>query len=44
MVENLREKALAAYEGIFENQEFIEVDGYKYYMELTSHKGLRLRN
>ena len=42
MVENLREKALSAYEGIFNNIDTIEIDGYKYYLDFTSRKGLRL--
>ena len=42
MVENLREKALTAYEGIFNNMETIELWGYKYYLEYTPRKGLRL--
>jgi hypothetical protein len=42
MVENLREKALSAFEGIFNNFETIEIDGYNYYLDFTSRKGLRL--
>ena len=42
MVENLREKALAAYEGIFNNIETIEINGYTYHVDFTSRKGLRL--
>jgi hypothetical protein len=42
MVENLREKALAAYEGIFNNQESIEIEGYTYSLDQTPRKGLRL--
>ena len=41
-VENLREKALKAYEGIFNNMETIEIDGRRYQMDYTSRKGLRL--
>ena len=41
MVENLREKALTAYEGIFNNQETIEIDGYTYHLDRTPRKGLR---
>ena len=44
MVENLREKALVAYEAIFSNQETIEVDGYKYHMEYSSLQNLRKFN
>lgn len=33
MVENLKEIAITAYEGIFNNQESIEIDGYRYYLE-----------
>ena len=42
MVENLREKALTAYEGIFNNQETIEIDGYTYHLDNTPSKGLRV--
>jgi hypothetical protein len=42
MVENLREKALAAYEGIFNDLETIKIDGNTYHMDYTSRKGLRL--
>ena len=42
MVENLREKALTAHEGIFNDLETIEVDGETYHMDYTSRKGLRL--
>jgi hypothetical protein len=42
MVENLREKALAAYQGIFNNMETIEIEGYTYHLDFTSRKGLRL--
>ena len=42
MVENLRKKALIVYEGIFNKQEIIEIDRYKYYMKYNSRKGLRL--
>ena len=42
MVEKLREKALAAYEGIFNNQESIEIDGYTYHLDTTPRKNLRL--
>jgi hypothetical protein len=41
MVENLREKALKAYEAIFNNQETVEIDGEKYYLIYTSIKNLR---
>jgi hypothetical protein len=42
MVENLREKALIAFNGIFNNFETIEIDGYSYHMDYTSRSGLRL--
>ena len=41
MVENLREKALKAYEAIFSNQETIEIDGHTYHMEYTCIQNLR---
>ena len=41
MVENLREKALAAYTGIFNDQDFIEVSGKRYYLQYTSFQQLR---
>jgi hypothetical protein len=44
MVENLRKKALKAYEGIFNNMETIEIDGYRYHMDYTSIQGLRKYN
>jgi hypothetical protein len=44
MVENLREKALTAYNGIFNNLETIEIDGYAFHMDYTSRAGLRLFN
>jgi hypothetical protein len=44
MAENLEEKALAAYHGIFNNQEYIEVDGEKYYLEYTSLQHIRKFN
>ena len=42
MVENLRIKALKIYEGIFNIQEAIDIDGYTYHLDYTSRKGLRL--
>ena len=42
MVENLREKALIAYDGIFNNHETIEIEGISYYLDHSSSKGLRL--
>ena len=42
MVENLCEKALAAYNGIFNNQETMEIEGISYYLDHTISKGLRL--
>ena len=42
MVENLQEKALTAYNGIFNNLETIELDGYTYPKDYTSRTGLRL--
>lgn len=42
MVENLREKALTAYYGIFNNLETILIDEYSIYMDRTSRSGLRL--
>ena len=42
MVENLRKKALTAYEGIFNNMDTIEIDGYTYHMDYTSRTRLRL--
>ena len=42
MVENLREKALTAYDGIFNNSETIEIDGFTYHLDHTSRAGLRL--
>lgn len=44
MVENLKEKALKAYEAIFNNQEVIEIDGYRYHLEYTSLQDLRKFN
>jgi len=41
MVENLKAKALAAYNGIFNNQESIEIEGYTYHLDHTPRKGLR---
>ena len=41
MVENLREKALAAYDGVFNNFETIKIEGYTYYLDHTPRKGLR---
>jgi len=41
MVENLREKALAAYTGIFNNQDSIEESGKRYYLQYTSLQQLR---
>jgi hypothetical protein len=43
-VENLREKALPAYHGIFNNLDVIEVDGNKYYVQYTSLQELRKFN
>ena len=42
MVENLQEKALTAYNGIFNNLETIELDDYTYHKDYTSRTGLRL--
>ena len=41
MVENLREKALTAYNGVFNDLETIEIDGDTYHMDYTSLKGFR---
>lgn len=41
MVENLREKALKAYEAIFNDQETVEIEGRVYNMEYTSIQNLR---
>jgi len=41
MVQNLREKALAAYEAIFSDQKMIEVEGRMFTMEYSSVQGLR---
>jgi hypothetical protein len=41
---NLREKALKAYEGIFNKMETIEINGYMHHMEYTSIQGLRKYN
>ena len=42
MAENLKEKALTAYDGIFNDKETIEIDGNTYHLDHTSRKGLRL--
>ena len=44
MVENLQDKALTAYHGIFNNQEVIEIDGKRYYLQYTSLQELRKYN
>jgi hypothetical protein len=44
MGEKLRDKALKAYEAIFNNQETIEIDGYTYHMDYTSLQNLRKFN
>jgi len=41
MVENLREKALKAYEVIFNDQDSVEIDGDHYHLDYTSLQGLR---
>ncbi len=41
-LENMREKALKAYEAIFSNQESILIDGIEYIMERTPRVNLRL--
>ena len=41
MVENLKEKALTAFDGIFNNIETIEIDGDRYFLDHTPRKGLR---
>ncbi len=41
MVENLREKALKAYDALFGDRDTVEIDGKTYYMEYTSIQGLR---
>lgn len=38
MVENPREKALTAYEGIFNKKETIEIDEYTYHLDLANRK------
>ena len=40
-MENMREKALKAYEAIFSNQETVEIEGIKYIMERTPSASLR---
>jgi hypothetical protein len=44
MVENLGKKALVAFHGIFNNKEFIELNGYKYFLQYTSIQQLRKYN
>lgn len=44
MVENLHEKALIAYEAIFNNKELIEVEGRFYHISYTSVQNLRKFN
>lgn len=41
MVENLREKALKAYEALFNDQDFVVIDGARYTLDYTSLQGLR---
>jgi hypothetical protein len=41
ILENMREKALIAYEAIFSNQESILIDGIDYSMEKTPKANLR---
>jgi len=40
-MENMKEKALKAYEAIFSNQETVEIDGTEYRMERTPSAGLK---
>lgn len=41
MVENLREKALKAYEAIFGDRDTVEIDGNVHHLDYTSIQGLR---
>ena len=41
-MENLREKAIKAYEAIFSNQDSVEIGETKYFLERTSRSKLRL--
>jgi hypothetical protein len=41
MSELLKENALKVYDAIFEDKESVEIDGEKYFVERTSHTGLR---
>lgn len=41
MVQNLRDKALTAYDAIFNDLESIEIEGDTYHMDYTSRSGLR---
>ncbi len=43
-LENMKEKALKAYEAIFSNQETISIDGKEYCMERTPRANLRFFN
>jgi len=40
-MENMKEKALKAYEAIFSNRETVEIEGTEYGMERTASAGLR---
>ena len=40
-LENMKEKALKAYEAIFSNQESIMIDGIEHHMERTPRANLR---
>lgn len=41
MVENLREKALKAYEAIFGDRDAVEINGNVHHLDYTSIQGLR---